>query len=74
MAIDRIAPKALKSPLEDRVRQAASLWERIEAPYTSAADRSEEDAIALALTRDAEIALGKVTALSHSELTSQLRK
>ena len=74
MTIDRIAPEALKLPLEDRVRLAASLWDSIEDPYSLAADRNEEDAIALALARDAEIESGKVTPLSHSELMSRLRK
>ena len=74
MTIDRIAPEALKLPLEDRVRLAASLWDSIEDPYSLAADRDDEEAIVLALARDAEIESGEVAPLSHSDLMRRLRK
>ena len=73
MTIDSIGSEALKLPLEDRVRLASSLWESIEDPYTLAADRSEEDAIALALARDAELESGEAKPLSHQDLMSRLR-
>lgn len=74
MTIDRIAPEALKLPLEERIQLAASLWESIEDPYALAADREDEEAIVLALARDAEIESGKVTPISHSDLMRRLRK
>ncbi|MBB5036388.1 addiction module protein [Prosthecobacter dejongeii] len=74
MMIDRIAPEALKLPLEERIQLAASLWESIEDPYALAADREDEEAILLALVRDAEIESGKVAPISHSDLMRRLRK
>ena len=73
MTIDTIAPEALKLSLEDRVQLAASLWDSIEDPYSLAADRSDEDAIVLALARDAEIESGQATPISHPDLMARLR-
>jgi putative addiction module component (TIGR02574 family) len=73
MTVDSIAPEALKLPLYDRIQLAASLWESIEDPYTLSADMSDEDAIALSLSRDAEIESGEVSAISHSDLMARLR-
>lgn len=74
MTVDSIAPEALKLPLYDRIQLAASLWESIEDPYTLSADMSDEDAIALSLSRDAEIESGEVSAISHSDLMARLRR
>jgi len=74
MTVDSIAPEALKLPLIDRIQLAASLWESIEDPYTLSAEMTDEDAIALALTRDAEVESGEVSALSHAELMARLRR
>ena len=49
-------------------------WESIEDPYVLAVDRSDEDAIVLALARDAELESGKVSPLSHAELMTRLRE
>ena len=38
-----------------------------------AMDRSDEDAIILALARDADLESGKVSPLSHAELMTRLR-
>ena len=73
MTVDSIAPEALKLPLYDRIQLAASLWESIEDPYTLSTDMSDEDAIVLALSRDAEIESGEVSAISHSDLMARLR-
>lgn len=73
MSIDQIAPEALRLPPRERALLAASLWESIEDPYVLAADRSDEDVIALALARDAELESGAVSPLSHVELMSRLR-
>jgi hypothetical protein len=72
MQIDELAPEALRLPARDRALLAASLWESIQDPFDLSVDRSEEDAIALAFDRDAEIESGKVQALSHKELMSYL--
>ena len=73
MSIDQIAPEALRLPPRERAVLAASLWESIEDPYDLAADRSDEDAIALAVVRDAELESGMVSPLSHAELMTRLR-
>ena len=74
MNVDEITPEALRLPLRDRVMLAASLWESIEDPYALAADLNDEDAVALALSRDAELESGATAPLSHSELMDRLRK
>lgn len=73
MLIDEIAPEAMKLPPRERALLAASLWESIGDPYHLAADLDDEEAISLALTRDAEIESGQVKALSHKELMDRLR-
>ncbi len=74
MSIDQIAPEALRLPARERALLAASLWESVEDPYVLAADRSDEDALALALARDAELESGAVAPISHSDLMSRLRR
>ncbi|MCF7675156.1 MAG: addiction module protein [Akkermansiaceae bacterium] len=74
MSIDQIAPAALRLPPRERALLAASLWESVEDPYLLAADRSDEDAITLALARDSELESGTVNPLSHEELMTRLRR
>ncbi len=73
MTVDRIAPEALKLPLLDRIQLAASLWESIEDPYTLSAEMSDEEAVALALARDAEMESGGFSPVSNSGLMARLR-
>lgn len=73
MKMDQIAPAALRLPPRKRALLASSLWESIEEPYVAAADLTDEDAISLALARDAELESGAVSPLSHLELMSRLR-
>jgi len=73
MSIDQIAPEALRLPPRERALLAASLWESIEDPYVLAADRSDDDVIALALAREAELESGAAKPLSHGELMTRLR-
>jgi hypothetical protein len=58
----------------DWIQLAASLWQSIEDPYALAAELSDEDAIALALARDAQIESGEVASISNSDLMLRLRK
>jgi hypothetical protein len=74
MSIDQIAPEALRLLPRERALLAAALWESVEDPYLLAADRSDEDAISLALARDAELESGMVKPLSHGELMARLRR
>lgn len=73
MTIETIAPEALKLPIRERAMLAASLWESIEDPYELAVERNEEDALALALERDADIESGAVKAVSHADMMQRLR-
>lgn len=43
-------------------------------PYLLTADRSDEEAVTLALARDEELESGVVLPLSHGELMRRLRK
>ncbi len=74
MKIDQIAPEALRLPARERALLAASLWESVEDPYELAVERTDEDAIALAVKRDAEIESGTVKAISHDKLMRRLRR
>jgi len=74
MNIDQIAPEALNLPARERALLAASLWESVEDPYNLAVERGDEEAIALALQRDAELESGVVEPISHSEMMRRLRR
>lgn len=73
MSIDQIASEALRLSPHDRAMLAQTIWESLEAPYLTASDMSDDEAIALAKQRDAEIENGEVEPLSHTELMSRLR-
>ena len=73
MRIDQIAPAAFRLPPRERALLGSSLWESIEEPYVAAADLTDEDAISLALARDAELESGAVNSLSHVELMSRMK-
>ena len=72
MKIEELTPEALKLPTRDRVLLASSLWDSIEDPYDLTVSLGDEEAIALAMKRDAEIESGEVKALSHTELMKRL--
>ena len=74
MKIEELAPEALKLPTRDRVLLASSLWDSIEDPYDLAVSFGDEEAISLAMARDAEIESGEVKAISHTELMKLLEK
>ena len=73
MRIDQIAPAAFRLPARELSLFASSLWESIEEPYVAMVDLTDEDAISLALARDAELESGAVNSLSHVELMSRMR-
>ena len=74
MGIDQIAPEALKLPPRERALLAASLWESIGDPHLAVEGMSDDEAIELALQRDAEIESGAVIPLTHQELMQRLRR
>ncbi len=74
MSIDQIAPEALKLPVKERALLAASLWESIEDPFKLPDERSDGEAIALAIKRDLEIESGEASSLSHADLMKRLRQ
>lgn len=73
MNVDAITLEALRLPLEDRAKLAASLWESIEDPFELASGRSDDEAFDLALSRDAELE-SRTAPLFHRELLGRLRK
>ncbi len=73
MRIDQITPEALRLPVRERAALAASLWESIEDPFRIPVDLSEEEAIAIAMARDAELESGEVMPVSHGDLMARLR-
>lgn len=73
MGIDQIASEALRLSPHDRAMLAQTIWESLEAPYLAASDMSDDEAIALAKQRDAEIENGEIEPLSHTQLMSRLR-
>jgi hypothetical protein len=72
MSLAEIAAQALRLPARERALLAATLWESVEDPYALAADRRDEEALALALIRDAEFESGAVAPISPSDLMSRL--
>ena len=73
MSIDQITSEALRLNPHDSDMLAQTIWESLEAPYLTASDMSDNEAIALAKQRDAEIENGEVEPLSHMQLMSRLR-
>jgi len=73
MSIDQITSEALRLSPHDRAILAEAIWESLDDPYFLPSEISDEEAIALAKQRDAEIERGDVAALSHKELMDRLR-
>lgn len=74
MGFDQIGSEALKLPAKERALLAEFLWESLEDPYDLSASLTDDEAVNLAIKRDAEIESGAVKALSHDELMRLLRK
>ena len=70
--ISKIADTALRLPAEQRAHLAEKLWESLGDPYL-ADQRSDDDALAEAKRRDAEIESGQVEPLSHDEVMKAAR-
>ena len=73
MGIDQIASEALRLSPHDRAMLAQTIWESLEDPYIVPSELSDDEAIALAKQRDAELESGGVEPLSHTQLMSRLR-
>ena len=73
MSIAQIAPAALLLPPRERARLAESLWESLEDPYCAPGALSDDEAVRLASTRDAEIESGTALPLLHDEMMRRLR-
>ncbi len=74
MNVEELAPEALRLPPRERAMLAASLWESLEDPYGMTADTTDDEALALARLRDAEMESGAVSPVSHEELMRRLRR
>jgi len=74
MSIEQIACDALKLGSRDRAVLAETIWASLEDPYTLPLNFSDEEAVKLAVKRDAELESGAQHPLSHSELMGRLRR
>lgn len=74
MSLDQITPDALKLPPKERAQLALSLWESLEDSYDLACERTDDDAIAVAIKRADELASGAVQPVSHEEMMRRLRE
>jgi hypothetical protein len=73
MSLDQITPDALKLPPKERAQLALSLWESLEDSYDLTCERSDEEALGIALQRDDELASGAVQPVDHEEMMRRLR-
>ena len=73
MKMEEIALTALCLPARERALLAALLRESVGDPGVLMVDQIVEDALALALGRDAELEAGVVEPLSHGDLMGRLR-
>ena len=73
MSIDQIGSEALKLPVQERARLAASLWESLGDPFEATVAVGDDEVLALAMERDAELESGAVSPLSHASLMERLR-
>ena len=74
MNIEQIASEALHLEPKDRARLAETIWESLEDPYAVGSNMTDEDAVKLAMQRDAEIENGKEIPITHKELMDRLRR
>ena len=74
MNIDQIASEALRLEPKDRALLAETIWESLEDPYAVGIDMSDEEAVKLAMQRDAEIESGKKIPITHKELMDRLHR
>jgi putative addiction module component (TIGR02574 family) len=74
MNIEQLASQALKLSPQDRAALAEVIWESLDDPYKAMPEASDDEAIRLAMRRDAELASGLVQPLSHAELMKRLSK
>ena len=73
MSIERIASEALQLNSRERAILAETIWQSLEDPYMIPCEISDDDALALAKTRDQEMEHGGVEPLSHQGLMNRLR-
>ncbi len=74
MDIEQIATEALRLDPKERALLAETIWESLEDPYFTGSDMTDEEAVKLAIQRDAEIENGKEKPLTHEELMDRLRR
>ena len=72
MSLDQIVAEAMRLPVAEKVQLAQSLWESLGDPYRT--EEAEDEALKLALERDAELERGDITAVPHHEMMRRLRE
>lgn len=70
MTIQQITDEALSLPVAERVRLAQQLWASLDC---AGMDSGEQEAIAVALQRDAELASGAVIGRTHEDVMQAAR-
>jgi hypothetical protein len=73
MSSDEVLQAAMTLPLFDRVALAQALWASIDQGVPSS-DREEQDAIAQARRRDAELSSGQAIGRSHEQVMDAARR
>ena len=73
MSSDEVLQAAMTLPLFDRVTLAQALWASIDEGVPSS-DREEQDAIAQARRRDAELSSGQAIGRSHEQVIDAARR
>lgn len=74
MNIEQIVSEALRLDPKERAILAETIWESLEDPYAIGPDMTDEEAVKLAMQRDAEIESGEETPITHEELMDRLRR
>ena len=73
MSRDEVLQAAMTLPLADRVTLAEALWASIDEGAPSS-QREEQDAIAQAYRRDAEMSAGRAIGRSHEQVMDAARR
>ena len=74
MNVKNITKEILQLPPKTRAVIAETIWESLEEPYKFITDRTENQTIDLALSRDKEIDSGKTKPVSHKNLMRNLHR
>ncbi len=72
MVTEQLTEQLMALPLAERVALAEALWESIDGSARGAGQ--EDDAVALAMRRDAELSSGTAVSRSHEQVMEAARR